>query len=573
MMKMRVRRPVTRFVCVPTAGHPPCWQVERRPVGRSESPDPFPADRPITGYPWAVPPPWIQPAAMLFNRFRRLSIRLFTTLLAATALLAPAKATWSIIVVDTATGEVIVSGATCLQNFPLAGPLACIAVGKGGGASQSFILHSAKSTMFAGFHAGKTPSEILADIVATGNNIPTRQFGIVGMVGSPETFTGTSCGAAALGVTGEVGTLRYAIQGNVLAQNDVVYAAEEALLNGEGDLGQRVMLAMEAATAKGGDGRCSCDGPPPCGQPDEFRHASYTSFFINSRLGDIDSTTCAVTNNTCSNGDYYLFIPFVGNQTRPDAVDMLRRKFEFWRGKLGGRPDHYKTEVYQSAQVLKAGSADSADIDISLVDLNGRPLIVGGQTVLVSVVDGPALTVSAVTDNGNGSHHFTVSGATLTGTSKLRIIVQDGIRDVQLHPDLEITSEPATELFTNHHTISAGTGALVGFEIDSPSAPGAAYHLLGSASGTQPGVPFGNLHLPLNRDRFLNFTVNSSGSPALPNSSGILSATGSANAQFIPQAGFLSDYVGGKLDFYVYQLGGQNTVERLTNQVSLSVAP
>ncbi len=510
---------------------------------------------------------------MLFKRFRRLSLRLFTTLLAAAALTLPAEATWSIVVVDTATGEVIVAGATCIPDFYLPGPIACVAVGKGGGASQSFVLHLAKGVMFTGFQAGKTSTEILADVFAAGSNLPVRQFGIVSMNGSPETFTGAGCGNAALGVTGEVGTLRYAIQGNVLSQDEVVFAAEAALLNGKGDLAQRVMLAMEAATAKGGDGRCSCDLSPPCGQPEEFRHASYTSFLIDARLGDTDSATCTVTSNNCSNGDYYALISEIGNPNTPDPVGVLRRKFDFWRASLQGRPDHYKTEVLQSAQLLRTGSADSVDVDISLMDVNGRPLIVGGQTIQVSVADGPALTISPVTDNGNGTHHFSVSGAALVGTSQLRIVVQDGIRDVQLTPDVEISAESAGELFADHHTISSGTGALVGFDIDSPGAPGASYHLLGSASGTQPGVPFGNLQLPLNRDRFLSFTVNSPGSPNLPNSAGTLGPGGAAHAQFLPPAGFLADFVGGQLDFYVYELGGQNTVERLTNRIALSVAP
>jgi uncharacterized Ntn-hydrolase superfamily protein len=54
----------------------------------------------------------------------------------------------------------------------------------------------------------------------------------------------------------------YAIQGNLLASDDVVLAAEAALTSATGTLADRVMAAMEAADAKGGDRRCSCNTPP-----------------------------------------------------------------------------------------------------------------------------------------------------------------------------------------------------------------------------------------------------------------------------------------------------------------------
>jgi hypothetical protein len=511
---------------------------------------------------------------MFLKLTRRVSQRLFATCAAALTIIAPASGTWSIVVMDIHSGEIIVAGATCIPNFYLTKPLTCIAVGKGGGASQAFLYQPAKGIMFNGFQAGKSPTQILADINAVDNNFQSRQFGIVGVVGAPVTFTGTNTGAAALGVVGQVGSVRYAIQGNVLAQQSVVFAAEQAFLNGEGDLTQRVMLAMEAATANGGDGRCSCDGGiAPCGQPAEFRRASFTSFLVASRLGDIDSTTCGVTNNNCSSGDYYGSLSEVGNQTTPDPVGVLRRKFDFWHASHQGRPDHYNSEVLQSAQLLKVGSTDSSDFDISLVDINGRPLISGGQTVLVSVVNGPALTISAVTDNGNGTHHFSVSGATTLGVSQLRIVVGDGVRDVQLFPDVEVEVAPAAELFADQHSFSVTDGALMRFEIDSPNAPGATYQLLGSASGTQPGIPFGNLHLPLNRDRFLGLTVNQPNVSVLPFSAGVLSASGQGAAFFAPSPGLLDGQAGGQLDFYVLQLGGAGGVERLTNLITVDLLP
>jgi hypothetical protein len=506
---------------------------------------------------------------MNFHRIRSFARRC----LIATTLAVPAQATWSIVVMNTATGEVIVAGATCLQNVYLPTVIGCVAVGKGGGASQAFVIANAKSIMFAGFHADKTPLQIFQDIQAAHGPLASQQFGIVGLEGPAYTHTGNINGPAATGVAGEVGSLRYSIQGNVLAQFLVVRAAEEALLNSSGDLGQRVMAAMDAATAMGGDGRCSCPAAPPCGQPDYFRRASATAFIVLSRKGDIDSTTCAVTTHNCTNGDYYGKLSKVSDFQSPDPVGVLRGKYEVWRGNLAGRPDHYKTEVFQTDQVIKADGMDTTTIDIHLVDVEGQPLLIGGQSVLVSVENGPAVTISAVTDNGNGTHSFNVTSGVQVGETQLRIVIADGVRDVQLHPDVSLTQVAPTELVANYHTVSASAGALIEFEVDVPSNPSAPYQLLGSASGTVPGTPFGGLQIPLNRDRFFGFTILSANGPRLPNSQGTLDGTGQASAYLDAIPGFLDSYIGGHCDFLVFQPATALNPSTFTNLVGIDVTP
>ena len=50
-----------------------------------------------------------------------------------------AEATWSIVVVDRATGEVCVATATCLAGFNIANAVPVVVVGKGAAAAQSYI--------------------------------------------------------------------------------------------------------------------------------------------------------------------------------------------------------------------------------------------------------------------------------------------------------------------------------------------------------------------------------------------------------------------------------------------------
>ena len=58
------------------------------------------------------------------------------------------------------------------------------------------------------------------------------------------------------------------------------------------------------------------------------------------------------------------------------------------------------------------------------------------------------------------------------------------------------------------------------------------YVLLGSLSGTTPGIPIGLLVLPLNPDAYLTFTLTSPNTPPLGNSLGLLDAFGEAAASF-----------------------------------------
>ena len=89
-------------------------------------------------------------------------------------------------------------------------------------------------------------------------------------------------------------------------------------------------------------------------------------------------------------------------------------------------------------------------------------------------------------------------------------------------------------LFTDISTISVTTGGAAALNLNiGPNYGGMDYWVLGSVSGTEPGVTFGSgVHLPLSWDLFSTFTVTAANSPVLPNTRGTLDGTGSASAGF-----------------------------------------
>jgi uncharacterized Ntn-hydrolase superfamily protein len=78
-----------------------------------------------------------------------------------------------------------------------------------------------------------------------------RQVGIIDAKGRAATYTGERCNEWAGGKVGE----NYAVQGNILAGEEVVAAMAEAFENTEGELGARLIAALEAGQSKGGDTR------------------------------------------------------------------------------------------------------------------------------------------------------------------------------------------------------------------------------------------------------------------------------------------------------------------------------
>jgi uncharacterized Ntn-hydrolase superfamily protein len=78
-----------------------------------------------------------------------------------------------------------------------------------------------------------------------------RQLGIVDAKGGAATYTGEKCNTWAGGVKGA----NFACQGNILVGEKVVQAMAKAFETGKGELAERLLAALEAGDAAGGDSR------------------------------------------------------------------------------------------------------------------------------------------------------------------------------------------------------------------------------------------------------------------------------------------------------------------------------
>jgi uncharacterized Ntn-hydrolase superfamily protein len=98
---------------------------------------------------------------------------------------------------------------------------------------------------------GLSAREALDALLAADTGRDERQAGIVDARGRAATHTGQSCMAWAGGRTGP----GYAVQGNILTGPDVVDAMAESYEASGGDLATRLLLALAAGDAAGGDRR------------------------------------------------------------------------------------------------------------------------------------------------------------------------------------------------------------------------------------------------------------------------------------------------------------------------------
>lgn len=351
----------------------------------------------------------------------------------------PLRATWSILIVDLATGEVAVGIATCLTGFDLRPNTIVVIPGIGVAAAQSFVGPlSLRELIRAQLLLGTPPAQILAMLQAADPGHQTRQYGIADTRGGAVTFTGTGAGIWAGGLTGQIGSLVYTVQGNVLTGQPVIQAAEQAIRNTTGDMASKLMAAMQAAASMGGDGRCSCNASAPtsCGSPPpSFTKSAHIGLMVVSRPGDIDNPCNA--NFGCGAGNYWLDLN-VANQpaTAPDPIAQLQTLFNTWRTQQQGRPDHFLSTVTLSGQTLRANGHDLLTGAVVLRDAQGNPL---GNTANVTIALNPTSTAtnavfSPVVREPNGSYSFTMRDHLGPGRAVLDVFADDGRGPVRISP-------------------------------------------------------------------------------------------------------------------------------------------
>jgi len=143
-------------------------------------------------------------------------------------------------------------GVAVASKFPAVGAVVPWAQARVGAvATQSFANTSFGPRGLALMGTGLSAHETLDRLLEDDPDKELRQVGLVDAKGGAATFSGTGCFAWAGGVSGN----GYAIQGNILANGNVVSAMERTFLETKGTLPARLHTALLAGDRVGGDKR------------------------------------------------------------------------------------------------------------------------------------------------------------------------------------------------------------------------------------------------------------------------------------------------------------------------------
>ena len=157
--------------------------------------------------------------------------------------------TFSIVALDPILGEIGLAVAS--RAFDAGYYVSYLKTGVGGVATQSLVNPNLGLWTLEGLEAGSPPAEALEAAITRDKSAPRRQVGVVDFQGRTAAYTGSENGEWA----GHLAAENVSVQGNLLAGPGVIQAMLEAYQRSDGPLAERLMLALEAGEAAGGDKR------------------------------------------------------------------------------------------------------------------------------------------------------------------------------------------------------------------------------------------------------------------------------------------------------------------------------
>jgi len=159
----------------------------------------------------------------------------------------PFAHTFSIVARDLATGQMGV--AVQSHWFSVGSIVSWAAAGVGAIATQAMVNPDYGSLGLELLRGGLPAAQVLAALLAADEGRDLRQVAIVDSAGGIASHTGTRCIDAAGHITGD----GFSVQANMMANATIWPAMASAYQTSEGDLAQRLLAALDAAQAAGGD--------------------------------------------------------------------------------------------------------------------------------------------------------------------------------------------------------------------------------------------------------------------------------------------------------------------------------
>ena len=159
----------------------------------------------------------------------------------------PLVSTYSIVARDSVTGEMGV--AVQSHWFNVGAIVGWGEAGVGVIATQSFVNPSFGIKGLDLLKAGKSPKEVVDELIAGDEGRDFRQLAVLDAKGRTASYTGAKCIDGAGNIAGN----NYSVQANLMMNDKVWSAMEKAFLETKAPLAERMIASLEAAQNVGGD--------------------------------------------------------------------------------------------------------------------------------------------------------------------------------------------------------------------------------------------------------------------------------------------------------------------------------
>jgi uncharacterized Ntn-hydrolase superfamily protein len=292
-----------------------------------------------------------------------------------------AQDTFSIVAIDSVTGEIGSAGASCVgftSTYPHGAQIISDVIpGIGAIHTQASWHPTNQQNAHNRMLAGDTPQQIVDWLVANDvqSNPLVRQYGVVTYNnGHPmaASYTGSNC----YNYKNDTSHIYYSIQGNILLGQEVIDSIQSRFLNTPGPLAVRLMAALQGAKMVGADTRCASP-----------YNASSQSSFIR------------VAKPWNTPGNFYLDLwmsypqSWSGGAFPRDPIDSLQTLFNNWFVTSGFSENpanaitaQIHTDMAGNPVLILSGTTDFHGLAIEIYDAVGkfvcRQAVVNSRTIL-----------------------------------------------------------------------------------------------------------------------------------------------------------------------------------------------
>lgn len=237
------------------------------------------------------------------------------------------RSTFSIVAVDPLTGDVGAAGASCVPIS--AATLAALVPGKGAAAIQAAYIPQNQSQVLNLLQRDISAGQIIEHVSNDDYDelVDERQYGVVTLQDDNIQVAGFT-GEENTDWAGDLQDMKFAVsaQGNTLESQAVIADALSAFRAtdlGSVELSDRLMRALEAASAAGGDRRCN---------QQDFQQTAQAAFIAVSKAGQPPFTTGIGKDPSPSDPALpWLFISVIEGKGGPNPLLDLRTQYNTWR--------------------------------------------------------------------------------------------------------------------------------------------------------------------------------------------------------------------------------------------------